>query len=67
VFPFSGYNWTETTWLEYQSEVNPGLDPFNPFNMIPWNNMLIAFGYLGIPFFPDESLGSPPIFDWGAF
>lgn len=67
VFPFSGYSWTETTWLEYQSDVFPGLDPFNPFNMIPYNNALIALGYPGIPYFPDESLGDPPIFDWGAF
>jgi hypothetical protein len=67
VFPFSGYSWTETSWLEYQSEVNPGLDPFNPFNMIGVYNVSLALGYPGLLSFPTEDLGDLPHLDMGAF
>ena len=67
VFPFSGYSWTETNWLEYQSEVNPGADPFNPFNMIGVYNVSIASGYPGLLSFPTEDRGDLPHLDMGAF
>jgi len=67
-FPFSGYNWTEWTWLEYQSIVNPGLDPFNPFNLQPLYNVAVGppFNYPGLIFFPPDIWGNPA-YDAGAF
>ena len=67
-FPFSGYNWTEWEWLEYQSVVNPGLDPYNPFNMMPLYNIATntPFNYPGLVFFPEEYWGDPN-YDVGAF
>lgn len=66
-FSFSGYNWTETSWLQYQSQINPGLDIYNPFNLQavygitgPPNN------YPGLIFFPPEIWGDPN-YDPGAF
>ncbi len=65
-FSFSGYNWTETSWLEYQSEVSPGVDPLNPFNLQPYYNASILMGYPGIVWFPTDIWGSPP-YDASAF
>jgi hypothetical protein len=65
-FSFSGYGWTETSWLQYQSEVNPGLDPFNPFNMYSLYNASLILGYPGIVYFPTEMWGDPA-YDINAF
>ena len=67
-FSFSGYSWTETSWLEYQSEVNPGLDIYNPFNLQPIYTSVTGFPtyYPGLIFFPTD-IWANPNYDPAAF
>ena len=66
--PFVGYDWTESEWLEYQSQINPGVDIYNRFNMQTLTG--IATGppnnYPGLIFFPTELWGDPN-YDVSAF
>ena len=67
--PFSGYSWTESDWLKYQSEINPNADPYNRFNMQPIFNAIQSLpppnNYPGLIYFPPEFIGDPAIL--GAF
>ena len=66
ILPFSGYSWTESNWLQYQSIINPGVDIYNPFNLQPQQTSLVPTVYPGLVFFPPD-ISANPSYDISAF